>query len=320
LSIIGRRSATEVLRLSVKVMTDRRLGIEGHMTGETTKPLFERIAVIGVGLIGGSLASACRGHIARRVIGLDINQTHLRRAVALGLVDQPGDLPAGVAEADLVVVAVPVGAMVDVVRAIAPHLAPACIVTDVGSVKGDLVAEVEAEIPHGRAYVAGHPIAGTERSGPEAARADLFRNNLCILTPTSRTSPEAIEHVTRLWEMVGSRVIRMDPLQHDRIFGLVSHLPHVVAYALMRALPSLAEDGEELVQFSAGGLRDFTRIAASDPVMWRDIVLQNRKEVLDAIARFHKVLQRFEEMIRTQDAAGLIAEFQRAKEIREQLR
>lgn len=284
------------------------------------RPLFNRIAVIGVGLIGGSLARACRDGIARRVIGLDVEQTHLQHALSLGLVDQADDLPTGVEGADLVVVAVPVGAIMGVVRAIAPHLGAECTVTDVGSVKGDLVAEVEAEIPAGRMYIGGHPIAGTERSGPEAARAGLFRDSLCVLTPTSRTAVDALGKVTRLWEEVGSRVVLMDPFLHDRIFALVSHLPHLVAYALMSTLPSLAEEGDEILRFSAGGLRDFTRIAASDPTMWRDILIRNRKEVLESITVFQKVLHRFEEMIRTQDAVRLMEEFQRAKEMREQLR
>ncbi len=308
------------LRASVTSGLGTAKKVQESMSDVSHRPLFNRIAVIGVGLIGGSLARACRDGIASRVIGLDVDQTHLQQALSLGLVDQADDLPVGVEGADLVVVAVPVGAIVGVVRAIAPHLAGGSIVTDVGSVKGDLVAEVEEEIPAGRAYVGGHPITGTERSGPEASRAGLFRNSLCVLTPTSRTPAEALGKVTRLWEMVGSRVIPMDPFQHDRIFALVSHLPHVVAYTLMAPLLSPTEDGEELLRFSAGGLRDFTRIAASDPVMWRDILIRNRKEVLESIARFQKALQRFEEMIRTQDAAGLMEEFQRAKEIREQLR
>ncbi|MFQ5802114.1 MAG: prephenate dehydrogenase [Candidatus Methylomirabilales bacterium] len=290
------------------------------MSNVSQRPLFNRIAVIGVGLIGGSLARACRDGIARRVIGLDVEQTHLQHALSLGLVDQADDLPTGVEGADLVVVAVPVGAIMGVVRAIAPHLGAECTVTDVGSVKGDLVAEVEAEIPAGRMYIGGHPIAGTERSGPEAARAGLFRDSLCVLTPTSRTAVDALGKVTRLWEEVGSRVVLMDPFLHDRIFALVSHLPHLVAYALMSTLPSLAEEGDEILRFSAGGLRDFTRIAASDPTMWRDILIRNRKEVLESITVFQKVLHRFEEMIRTQDAVRLMEEFQRAKEMREQLR
>ncbi|MFQ5988538.1 MAG: prephenate dehydrogenase [Candidatus Methylomirabilales bacterium] len=290
------------------------------MSDQEHNPLFERMAVIGVGLIGGSLARACRNGVAGRVIGLDVNQNHLRQAVGLGLVDQADDLPAGVGGADLVVIAVPVGAIAGVVRSVAPHLKAGCIVTDVGSVKGDLVAEIEEEIPPGRSYVPGHPIAGTERSGPGAATPGLFEDSLCVLTPTSRTPEEALRKVTRLWEFMGSRVVLMDPFRHDRIFALVSHLPHVVAYALMSTLPTLAEGGGELVQFSAGGLRDFTRIGASDPVMWRDILIQNRGEVLESIAMFRKALQRLEEMIRAQDEARLMEEFQRAKEVREQLR
>ncbi|MFQ5846792.1 MAG: prephenate dehydrogenase [Candidatus Methylomirabilales bacterium] len=284
------------------------------------RPLFERVAVIGVGLIGGSLAQACRGRMSGCVVGLDTDRSHLSRARALGLVDQVADLPAGMVGADLVVVAVPVGAMVEVVRAIAPHLAPGCIVTDVGSVKGGLVEEVEEAMPAGRAYVPSHPIAGTERSGPEAASSDLFRESLCVVTPTCRTPEDALKKIIRLWEEVGSEVVLMDPFRHDEIFALVSHLPHVVAYALIGTIHNLADGEAELLRFSAGGLRDFTRIAASHPIMWRDILIRNRTEILEAIARFREGLERIEAMIRTQDGARLMHEFQRAKEVRGRLR
>jgi prephenate dehydrogenase len=287
------------------------------MNGEL---LFQRMAVIGVGLIGGSLARACRGRLAARVVGLDTDRVHLNQASALGLVDEVGDLPTGVAGADLVVVAVPVGAIPETVRAAAPHLAPGCIVTDVGSVKGELVTEVEREIPPGRAYVPGHPIAGTERSGPEAASARLFQGSLCVLTPASHTPEEALKKVMRLWEGVGSHVVLMDPFRHDQIFALVSHLPHVVAYALMGTVLNRGDGEEELLQFSGGGLRDFTRVAASHPIMWRDILIRNRGEVLASIDRFRQVLERITELIRTQDTTRLVEEFERAKEAREQLR
>ncbi len=284
------------------------------------EPIFERMAVIGVGLIGGSLAQAARrGRIARSVVGLDADDTHLKQAVALRLVDERADCPEGVEQADLVVIAVPVGEIVGVVRSIAGRLSLGCIVTDVGSVKGDLVAEVESQIPLGRAYVPGHPIAGTERSGPEAASADLFQGSLCVLTPTSRTPEDALKKITRLWERVGSHVILMDPFRHDHIFALVSHLPHVVAYALIGTIVGSADGGEELLGFSAGGLRDFTRIAASHPIMWRDILIRNRGEVLESITRFRAVLERIEKLIQTQDATRLVEEFQKAKEVREQL-
>lgn len=283
------------------------------------EPIFERMAVIGVGLIGGSLGQACRGGIAGSVVGLDADQTRLERAIALGLVDEVRGLPSGVEGADLVVLAVPVGAMTEVIRGIAPHLSAGCIVTDVGSVKGDLVTEVEREIPAGHAYVPGHPIAGTERSGPEAASGALFQGNLCVLTPTSRTPEEALKSVIHMWEKVGSRVVMMDPFRHDRIFALVSHLPHVVAYALIGTILDCTDTGEELLSFSAGGLRDFTRIAASHPIMWRDIVIHNRGQVLESIRRFQEVLEHIAEMIRTQDGPSLEEEFTRAKEVREQL-
>lgn len=283
-------------------------------------PLFERMAVIGVGLIGGSLAQACRGGIAHRVIGLDADRAHLNQALALGLVDQVSDLPAGVEGADLVVVAVPIGAVAEVIHSLVPYLGPGCIVTDVGSVKGGIITQVEAEIPHGRSYVPCHPIAGNECSGPEAASSGLFHGSLCVLTPTSRTPEEALKRVIRLWERVGSQVVLMDPSRHDEIFALVSHLPHVVAYALIGTIANLAEGGEDLFRFSAGGLRDFTRIAASHPVMWRDILIGNRGEVLNSITRFRQALDRIEGMIRGQDASRLMQEFERAKEVRKHLR
>ena len=289
------------------------------MSDTGNKPLFQRIAVIGFGLIGGSLARVCRGTVAGQVIGLDKDSTHRKRAVDLGLVDAAADLPRGVEGADLVILAVPVGSLPEVAGLIAPSLSPGSIVTDVGSVKGALVEEVEARMPSGTAYVPGHPIAGTERSGPEAASADLFRGSFCVLTPTPRTPEEAVMKVTRLWEAIGARVLLMDPFRHDRIFARVSHLPHVVAYALMGTILELQDGCEELLRFSAGGLRDFTRIAASHPIMWRDILLSNREEVLVALARFRKVLTRIEEMIRGEDPVGLVEEFQRAREVREQL-
>lgn len=283
-------------------------------------PLFQRIAVIGIGLIGGSLAQACRGKIAARVTGLDTDPTHRKRAVELGLVDEAADLPRGAAGADLVVLAVPVGSLAEVAARIAPFLSPGSIVTDVGSVKGALVGEIEGRMPPGTVYVPGHPIAGTERSGPEAASADLFRGSLCVLTPTARTPDAAVKKVVRLWEGIGARVLMMDPFRHDRIFARVSHLPHVVAYALMGTILELQDGEEELLAFSAGGLRDFTRIAASHPIMWRDILLNNREEVLVALARFRQVLTRIEGMIRGEDPVGLVEEFRRARGVREQLK
>lgn len=272
-----------------------------------------------MGLIGGSLAQACRGKIAHTVVGLDTDETHLKQAMAEGLVDTEGTLPTGVEGADLIVVAVPVGVMTEAVRGIAPYLTRGAIVTDVGSVKGGLVAEVEAEIPLGCAYVPGHPIAGTERSGPQAAFPALFEGSMCVLTPTPQTPEDALKKIVRLWEGVGSHVVLMDPFRHDQIFALVSHLPHVVAYALIGTILNSADGGDEVLGFSAGGLRDFTRIAASHPIMWRDILIRNRGDVLASIARFRQVLEQIEEMIRTEDGSRLVQEFERAKEVREQL-
>jgi len=212
----------------------------------------------------------------------------------------------------MVVLAVPVGAIASVIERIAPHLAPDAVVTDVGSVKGSVAAEMAHLLPGGNGVPA-HPIAGRERSGPSAASAELFVGAKCILTPTSSTDPVAIERVRRLWSGVGSDVIEMSPDRHDEIFAAVSHLPHIVAYALMGTILDLADEGENLHEFAAGGLKDFTRVAMSHPVMWRDICLANRQKILDMIRRFETALGHLAAMIRAEDSEGLYHQFARAR-------
>ncbi|MGH7380458.1 MAG: prephenate dehydrogenase [Candidatus Methylomirabilales bacterium] len=281
------------------------------------EPLFRRVAVVGVGLIGGSLAAACRKRgLVETLVGFDVDPAALQEAITLGLVDEAGGDAATVAAgADLTVLAVPVGALEGVAAAIAPALGPAAVVTDVGSVKGALVSRLEARLPAGR-YVPAHPIAGREFSGPAAAAASLFEGARCVLTPTPRTDRQALAQIRRLWEEVGAVVETMDPEEHDVIFAAVSHLPHAVAYALMNAMLDLKAEGRDVLPYSAGGLRDFTRVAASDPSMWRDIFLANRPALLDALRGFRAALARVEAALTAGDGAALWAECDRARRVR----
>ena len=288
--------------------------------GKAGAPLFRRVAVVGVGLIGGSLAAACRKQgLVGTLVGFDADPAALKEAVALGLVDEAGsDAAAVAAGADLTVLAVPVGALEEVAAAIAPALGPAAVVTDVGSVKGALVHRLEARLPVGR-YVPAHPIAGRERSGPSAASASLFEGTRCVLTPTPRTDRQALAQIRRLWEGVGAVVETMDPGEHDVTFAAVSHLPHAVAYALMNTMLDLKAEGRDLLAYSAGGLRDFTRVAASDPTMWRDIFLANQAALLDALRRFRAALERVETALTAGDGPALWTECDRARRIRREL-
>jgi cyclohexadieny/prephenate dehydrogenase len=280
--------------------------------------LFQRVAIIGLGLIGGSIGLACRARaLAREIRGADVDEHQGNLAQTLGCVDHAvGDVVAAIDGAELVVLAVPVGAMTDVIEQVSPHLGPGAIVTDVGSVKGPIAGSMDRLVPGGRA-VPGHPIAGRERSGPAAASADLFVGAKCVLTPTRATDHHALKRVRELWTGVGAEVVEMTPDHHDMVFAAVSHLPHVVAYALMGVMLDLADDGEDVRDFAAGGLRDFTRVAMSHPTMWRDICLANRSQILDMIARFRVALSQLQVMIEAADGEALHRQFGRARAFRE---
>ncbi len=217
----------------------------------------------------------------------------------------------------MVILAVPVGAIPATIERIVPHLAPGAVVTDVGSVKGPVAATMEHLLPEGNG-VPGHPIAGRERSGPGAASAELFVGAKCVLTPSRSTNPAAIARVRAVWRAIGSEVLEMSPDRHDEIFAAVSHLPHIVAYALMGTILDLA-DGEALYEFAAGGLRDFTRVALSHPVMWRDICLANRQKILEMIGQFQLALGHLGAMISAEDGEGLYRQFARVRAGREAL-
>lgn len=289
-------------------------------TASSALPLVQRLTIIGLGLIGASVGLACRARgLAREIRGADDASDHRRHAIALGLVDQAcADAASAVEGADLVVLAVPVGAIAPTLERIAPHLAPGAVVTDVGSVKGSVAAAMERLLPGGNG-VPGHPIAGRETSGPQAATADLFVGARCALTPTRSTDPAAVLRVRSLWRAMGSEVLEMSPERHDEVFAAVSHLPHIVAYALMGALLDLADDGDDLREFAAGGLRDFTRVAMSHPAMWRDICLTNRQRILEMIKRFQSALDDLAVMIDAEDGEGLYRKFERARTCREGL-
>ncbi|GAA0575950.1 prephenate/arogenate dehydrogenase family protein [Caenispirillum bisanense] len=282
-------------------------------------PLFGRIAFIGIGLIGSSLARlVAEKGLAASTVCTAKDPQHLVDAAELGLTtDTAATIAEAVTGADLVVVCTPVGAYEEVAAAMGPHLKPGAIVTDVGSVKQATVRDLGPFIPEGVHFVPGHPIAGTEHSGPRAGFADLFRDRWCILTPPPATDPAAVDKVAALWRAGGSMIEIMDPGHHDRVLAITSHLPHLIAYTIVGTATDLEEHlKHEVIKFSASGFRDFTRIAASDPVMWRDVFLNNREAVLEIIQRFTEDLTALQRAIRWGEGDKLEDLFTRTRTIR----
>jgi len=280
--------------------------------------LFERMAIVGVGLIGGSLAKAVKEKkLVGEVLGVGRSEERLESARKLGIIDRySGRMNDILGEADLVVVAGPVGVIVDLIREMIPFLKKGTIITDVGSVKKKIVEEVEAFIPGSLYFVGGHPIAGTENSGFEASFSTLFEGRKCIITPVSTTDSHALERVKELWTQVGSVVACMDSEEHDEVFAAVSHLPHIVAYSMVNSLLKAKGFEKNIFSFSAGGFKDFTRIAASDPVMWKDIALMNKDKLLSAIKLFQEYLEELKEAIEREDDERLLSEFQKSREFK----
>jgi prephenate dehydrogenase len=281
--------------------------------------MIRRLAVIGVGLIGGSLARALRAAGAvGEVIGCGRSAANLERAAELGVLDRWTQDPASaVVGADLVFLAVPLGTMGQVFSAIRNTLAPDAVVTDGGSVKGSVVADARAafgRIPPG--LVPGHPIAGTERSGVDASFAELYRGRRVILTPLPETDPAAVDRVAVMWQACGAQVTFMDVAHHDEVLAATSHLPHMLAFGLVDSLARMREN-DEIFRYAAGGFRDFTRIASSDPVMWRDICIANREALGAMLERFGDEMKDLAEAIRRGDAARLLEIFARAKAARD---
>ena len=282
-------------------------------------PLIKRLAIIGVGLIGGSLARALRekGEVGE-IVGIGRGEANLKRAVELGVVDRYTTDPCeGVRDADLVFLATPVCSIAATVERVAPFLAPGCVVTDGGSVKEGIVAPCERLMPAGTHFVGGHPIAGTEHSGVEASFATLYQGKRCILTPTDHTDQDALARVAQMWEIAGSEVIMMDVLKHDRVVAAISHLPHMVAYSLVNAVEGYDRFDESILKYSAGGFRDFTRIASSDPAMWRDIALMNRDAVLEIMDSFSSYFAELRSLVEKGDGEGMRRFFEESKNSRD---
>ncbi|MDD5585439.1 MAG: prephenate/arogenate dehydrogenase family protein [Alphaproteobacteria bacterium] len=285
----------------------------------SSNSLFDRVAIIGIGLIGSSLALAMRQKgLARTVVCGDANPLHVKMALELELVDEAlEDNIAAVKGADLVILALPVGAMGAVMAEIAPHLAKGCIVTDVGSVKRAVMQAVLPHLPAAAHFVPGHPIAGTENSGPEAGFAELFQDRWVILTPLPETGEAALNKIAALWKGCGAKVEIMEPAHHDRVLAMTSHLPHLAAFTAVRTADDLAQDlDQDVIRFAGSSFRDFTRVAASDPVMWRDIFLNNRDAVLEILQRFKKDLAALEVEVAKSDGAALEERFAKSRAIR----
>ncbi|MBN9077662.1 MAG: prephenate dehydrogenase [Rhizobiales bacterium 65-79] len=283
------------------------------------EPLFDRIALIGIGLIGSSLARVVRREgIARHVAISTRSAATLERAEELGLGDSYSTDPAVAArDADLVVVSVPVGASGEVAEAIAPALKAGAIVTDVGSTKGSVIAQMRPKLPANVHFIPGHPLAGTEKSGPDAGFAELFENRWCVFTPLPGTDPDALEKLSEFWRRCGSNVDTMDPDHHDMVLAIVSHLPHIIAYNIVGTADDLQTvTKSEVIKYSASGFRDFTRLAASDPTMWRDVCLHNKDAILEMLARFSEDLASLQRAIRWGDGEKLFDLFTRTRAIR----
>lgn len=284
-----------------------------------SEPLFERIAIIGMGLIGSSLARVCRRKgLARRIAAFDSSLAVQGKVKELALADCVAETVAAAMDgADFIVLCIPVGAMGAVACEIGPHLMPGAIVSDVGSVKTSIIKAVSPHLPAGVEFVPAHPVAGTEQSGPEAGFATLFLNRWNILTPTERTSQKAVARVAAFWSAAGANVEIMHPAHHDLVLAITSHVPHLVAYNIVGTAADLEEVTQlEVIKFSAGGFRDFTRIAASDPTMWRDIFLNNKEAVLEMLGRFNEDLIALQRHIRNGDGDALFELFTRTRAIR----
>lgn len=279
---------------------------------------FARIAVIGLGLLGGSVALAARARLPGVVVtGYDADPAVRARAAAIGLATTIADTPAqAVADAQLVVFCVPVGAMGAAAAAVAPHLPATCVVSDVGSSKASVLKALGDALP-GATIVPAHPVAGTEQSGPDAGFATLFAGRWCILTPPETVDGAAVARVAAFWEGLGARVEMMDAAHHDLVLAITSHLPHLIAYTIVGTASDLEEVTQsEVIKYSAGGFRDFTRIAASDPTMWRDVFLNNRDAVLAMLQVFTEDLTELQKAIRKGDGAALFDHFTRTRAIR----
>ncbi|MGI4943872.1 MAG: prephenate/arogenate dehydrogenase family protein [Janthinobacterium lividum] len=286
------------------------------------EPVFRRLVVVGLGLIGSSVlrrAQMC-GTLAAEVVATDSSPAVLARVTALGIADRvEADLATAVAGADAVMLCAPVGAFAGIAAAMGPYLAPGAVVTDTGSTKQSVLRDL-ACLPDHVQVVPAHPMAGTEYSGPDAGFATLFENRYCLLTPPPGTDPAAVDRVAELWRRCGSMIEVMEPAHHDRVVAIVSHLPHLIAFTICGTADDLADESQQaVIKFAAAGFRDFTRIAASDPVMWRDVFLNNREALLEMLARFTEDASAMARAVRWGDAAYIEQRIERGREIRRSL-
>ena len=279
---------------------------------------FKEVCIVGLGLIGGSFALNLRlKGFPGKITAVDINPEAIEKGIELEVIDS-GSIKHSIAEsADLIVLATPVGAYENVLKQLKPFISRDAIVSDLGSVKGHLVYKCEEILKGVAPFVGGHPIAGTEKSGVENVVENLFEGAKFIITPTENTDKIAMEKVANLWKRLGSEIVVMDPYHHDRVFAAVSHLPHVVAYSIVDAIDKLSKElSTDLFQLTGGGFRDFTRIAMSDPVMWRDICIENRENLLSALKTFRESIEKVEKLIENLDGKGLKSFFEKAREKR----
>lgn len=285
----------------------------------SAEPLFQRVAIIGLGLIGSSICHAMkRGAIAGHVVGFSSTEATRARAMELGFVDEvAASAVDAVREADLVILCTPVGAYAAIAAAMEPALKGGAIVTDAGSVKNAVVRDVGPFIPDGVHFIPGHPIAGTEQSGPDAGFAELFDGRWCILTPVPGSDRDAVARLAAFWEACGSKIDYMEPKHHDLVLAITSHLPHLIAYNIVGTADDLEQVTEaEVIKYSAGGFRDFTRLAASDPTMWRDVCLNNKDAILEMLGRFSEDLSALQRSIRWGDSDALFNLFTRTRAVR----
>jgi cyclohexadieny/prephenate dehydrogenase len=287
------------------------------------EPVFRRLTLIGIGLIGSSIARGARefGGIADEIVICDASPEALARAEALGLGDvYVADAATAVAGADGVILCAPVGSFAGLAVAIAPHLMPGAVLSDVGSTKQSVMRDVGPLVPESVWFVPAHPIAGTEFSGPDAGLAELFKGRWCLLTPTPETDDAAVQKIETLWRILGAQTARMDAGHHDRVIAIVSHLPHLIAFTICGTADDLADETKgEVLQFAASGFRDFTRIAASDPVMWRDIFVNNKDALLEMFSRFSEDAQAMARAVRWGDTEYIEDKIIRSRKIRKSL-
>lgn len=279
------------------------------------RKLFNKVAIVGVGLIGGSLGMAIKKRrLAKEVVGLARRKAAITDAIRQKAIDK-GFLDAGPAikNADLVVLATPVKTIIDIIPRIKKYLKPGGVVTDVGGCKEKIVNHLEKKLPKGISFVGSHPLAGSEKKGVSFAQSEIFRDSLCVITPTKKTSPVAIKRIRALWNSLGAKVMILNPRTHDKILASISHFPHVLAFNLIQSIPA------GYLKFSARGLKDITRIASSDPFLWKDIILMNDRNILKAIDDFQARLTSFKKLIVKKDGRALLNLLKEAKLKRDSL-